>query len=369
MDKRKIGTLGSLVAVCAVLAACSSGGGSSSGAGQAAGGASAGGNSGGGSSAGKTPVSFMLANPTITLGHTQLAVAAEQGYFGDNGVAFNLLTSQGTAAVVQAVATGSADLGQADTLAIDTAATKGVSNITAVCSYVAANIYSIAVPANSSVKTVADLKGKRIGVQSLATGAYYNAEVLLNQAGLSPSSATFVTLGSSAALLHALQGGQVDAVATIDTDLGNYKNANFNVRVFQPSGPFQWQWNVVVANNAFLASHKAAVASTCKAIQEGEYFAVNYPAQAVQDYQKYGGDTTGLSDSQAEAEVMARAKPAFKSYPAGKDQWGWMNTGQMQSLANLYKSLKLYTDTPTVSSLYSDELIPQMQFSTSSIKP
>ena len=60
---------------------------------------------------------------------------------------------------------------------------------------------------------------------------------------------------------------------------------------------------------------------------------------------------------------------AFKSYPAGKDQWGWMNTGQMQSLANLYKSLKLYTDTPTVSSLYSDELIPQMQFSTSSIKP
>jgi NitT/TauT family transport system substrate-binding protein len=365
MDKRKIGTLGALVALCAVLAACSSGGGSPSGAGQAAGG----GTSGGAAAPGKTPVSFMLANPTITLGHTQLAVAAEQGYFSANGVAFNLLTSQGTAAVVQAVATGSADLGQADTLAIDTAATKGVSNITAVCSYVAANIYSIAVPANSPVKSVAGLKGKRIGVQSLATGAYYNAEVLLNQAGLSPTDATFVTLGSSAALLHALQGGQVDAVATIDTDLGNYKNANFGVRIFQPSGPFQWQWNVVVANNSFLASHKAAVAATCKSIQEGEYFAVNYPAQAVKDYQKYGGDTTGLSASQAQAEVMARAKPAFKAYPAGKDQWGWMNTAQMQSLATLYKSLKLYTAAPTVSSLYSDQLVPQMQFSTSSIKP
>jgi NitT/TauT family transport system substrate-binding protein len=271
--------------------------------------------------------------------------------------------------VVQAVAAGTADMGQADTLSVDTAATKGVSNITAVCSYVAANIYSIAVPANSPIKTVADLKGKRIGLQSLATGVYYNAEVLLDQAGLSPSDATFVTLGSSAALLHALQGGQVDAVATIDTDLGNYKNANFPVRVFQPSGPFQWQWNVVVANNAFLASHKAAVAGTCKAIQEGEYFAATYPADAVVDYQKYGGDTSGLSASQATAEVMARAKPGFKTYSAGGSQWGWINTSQMQSLANLYQSLKLYSTSPTVKSMYSDALVSRLQFPTSSIKP
>ena len=260
MDRKKIGALCSLIALCAVLAACSSS--ASSGTQQAG---------GGGDAPSKTPVSFMLANPTITLGHTQLAVASEQGYFSDNGVDFSLLTSQGTAAVVQGVAAGTADMGQADTLSVDTAAAKGVSNITAVCSYVAANIYSIAVPADSPIKTVADLKGKPIGVQSLATGAYYNAEVLLNQAGLSPNDATFVTLGSSAAMLHALQTGQIDATATIDTDLGDYKNANFAVRVFQPSGPFQWQWNVVIANNAFLASHKAAVAATCKAIQEGEY--------------------------------------------------------------------------------------------------
>lgn len=358
MYRKQAGALGSLIVLCAAVAACSSSG--SSATGQAAA-------SGGGPS--KTPVSFMLANPTITLGHTQLAIASEQGYFSAAGVDFTLLTSQGTAAVVQAVATGSADMGQADTLAVDTGATKGVSNITAVCSYVADNIYSIAVPANSPIKSVADLKGKRIGLQSLATGAYYDAEVLLDQAGLSPSDATFVTLGSSAALLHALQGHQVDAVATLDTDLGNYKNANFAVRVFQPSGPFQWQWNVVVANNAFLASHKAAVAGTCKAIQEGEYFAVTYPAQAVKDYQEYGGDTSGLTPDQAVTAVMARAKPGFKTYPAGGNRWGWINTAQMQPLANLYQSLKLYGSAPTVAPLYSDALVPQMQFSPSSIKP
>jgi NitT/TauT family transport system substrate-binding protein len=364
MDSKKVGALGSLIALCAVLAACSSG--TSSTASTSSGTGQAGGSSGGSS---KTAVSFMLANPTITLGHTQLAVAAEQGYFSDNGVNFSLLTSQGTAAVVQAVAAGSADMGQADTLSLDTGATKGVNNITAVCSYVADNIYSIAVPASSSIKTAADLKGKRIGVQSLATGAYYNAEVLLDQAGLSPSDATFVTLGSSAALLHALQSGEIDAVATIDTDLGNYKNANFAVRVFQPSGPFQWQWNVIVANNNFLDSHKAAVAATCKSIQEGEYFAATYPASAVEDYQKYGGDTSGLTSTQAVAEVLARAKPGFKTYSAGSNQWGWINTSQMQSLANLYQSLKLYSTAPTVAPLYSDALVSQMQFNTSSVKP
>jgi NitT/TauT family transport system substrate-binding protein len=362
MNGKKVGALGSLIALCGVLAACSS---SSSGSATAATGQAG----GAGGDTPKTSVKFMLANPTITLGHTQLAVASEQGYFSGNGVNFSLLTSQGTAAVVQAVAAGTADMGQADTLSLDTAATKGVSNVTAVCSYVAANIYSIAVPASSSIKTVADLKGKKIGLTSLATGVYYNAEVLLDQAGLSPSDATFVTLGSSAALLHALQGGQVDAVATIDTDLGNYKNANFPVRVFQPSGPFQWQWNVIVANNAFLASHKAAVAGTCKAIQEGEYFAVTYPADAVKDYQAYGGDTTGLTTDQAAAEVMARATPGFKAYAAGGNQWGWINTAQMQSLANLYQSLKLYDTAPTVKAYYSDALVSQLQFSKSTIKP
>jgi NitT/TauT family transport system substrate-binding protein len=367
MDRKMVGALGSLIALCGFLAACGSSG--SSGPGAPAGGTAA---TSGGSAAGDptaTTVRWMLANPSITLGHTQLAAAQEQGYFASNGVNFNLLTSQGTAAVVQSVASGAADMGQADTLAIDTAATKGVSNVTAVCSYVADNIYSISVPANSPIKSVADLKGKRIGMQSLSTGIYYNAEVLLSQAGLSPNDVSFVALGSSAAVLHALQQGQIDAAGTIDNDLGNYENAKLAVRVFQPTGPFQWQWNVVVANNSFLAAHKDAVAGTCKAIQEGEYFAVHYPADAIKDYQKYGGDITGLTDAQTLTAVKARTTSGFRAYPAGNNQWGWMNLSQMQPLAALYKSLKLYDSTPTVDKLYSNDLVPQMQFDASSIKP
>lgn len=367
MDRKKVGALGSLIALCVVLPACSSGGSSSStGAG---GSASSSSGSGNGDSSAKTSVRWMLANPSITLGHTQLAAAQEQGYFADNGVNFNLLTSQGTAAVVQAVASDTADMGQADTLALDTAATKGVNNVTAVCSYVADNIYSISVPANSPIKSVADLKGKKIGLQSLATGVYYNAEVLLSQANLTPNDVTFVALGSSAAVMHALQQGQIDAAGTIDNDLGNYKNVNLAVRTFQPSGPFQWQWNVVIANNSFLAAHKDAVAGTCKAIQEGEYFAAHYTADAVKDYQKYGGDTTGLTDSQAVTAIEARSQAGFKTYSQGNDQWGWMNIAQMQPLAALYKSLKLYDSTPTVDKLYSNDLVSQMQFNPSSIKP
>ena len=86
-------------------------------------------------------------------------------------------------------------------------------------------------------------------------------------------------------------------------------------------------------------------------------FAVTYPTDAVKDYQKYGGDTSGLSTDQAVAEVMARAKPGFKTYSAGGNQWGWMNTSQMQPLADLYQSLKLYSTSPKVASLYSDSLV------------
>ena len=316
-----------------------------------------------------TPVTWVLANPVMTLGHTDISTAEKQGYFKNNGVQFNLVTSPGTAAVIQDVASGSADMGQADTLSLDTALTKGVNNVTAVCSYVEDNIYSLVVKQGSGIKSAADLAGKTIGLTSEATGVYYNAKAMLADAGVSLSNVTFAVLGSEAAVINALANGTINAAADIDSYLPSYAQQGIAINDLQANGVFQWQWNVVVANKSFLQAHPAAVAGICKAIQEGQYIAVNNPQVAISDYVAEGNSISGLTNAQVLASIGARASNGYKTWTLGKNQWGWMNLSEMQPLANEYQTLGLFSAAPNVTSAYTNKLVPEMQFQATSIDP
>ena len=316
-----------------------------------------------------TPVTWVLANPVMTLGHTDISTAEKQGYFKNDGVQFNLVTSPGTAAVMQDVASGSADMGQADTLSLDTALTKGVNNVTAVCSYVEDNIYSLVVKDGSGITSAAGLAGKTIGLTSEATGVYYNTEAMLADAGVSLSKVTFAVLGSEAAVINALANGTIDAAADIDSYLPSYAQHGIATNDLQATGVFKWQWNVVVANNSFLKAHPAAVAGTCKAIQEGQYIAVHDPTVAISDYVAEGNSISGLTNAQVMADIGARADVGYRTWSQGKNQWGWMNISEMQPLANEYQTLGLFSAAPNVKSAYTNSLVPMMQFQATSIDP
>lgn len=310
-----------------------------------------------------TDVVFMVANPVINLGHTQLAVAQEMGYYEEGNVEVEYLTSDGTVAAVQAIATGSADMAQSDTLAIDAALAQGVDNVVAVCSYVANNIYYIVVPEDSDIESIADLEGARIGLSSLATGVFYSARVTLENEGIDPETGVeFVTIAEPAAQLNALETGDVDALSIIDVSVGTFENQGVDLRTFQAGGPMQWQWNVVVVNRDFLEANREAVASVCRGIQMAQHFVVTSPEAAVAAFADWGGDTGGVAEELATNVVRNRAEPGFKTYPEGDDKWGWMNVDQMDELAALYLELGLLESEVDVSGAYTNDLIDDMQF-------
>ncbi|XAH21744.1 ABC transporter substrate-binding protein [Xylophilus sp. GW821-FHT01B05] len=65
-------------------------------------------------------------------------------------------------------------------------------------------------------KTLADLKGKRIGVTSPGSSTNMAINLLLTQAGLKPSDVTFVGVGAAGEALEALRSGQIDAISNVD---------------------------------------------------------------------------------------------------------------------------------------------------------
>lgn len=71
--------------------------------------------------------------------------------------------------------------------------------------------YSIAVPTNSSIHSLADLKGKVLGILPKATAAYSAVVTVLESAGVNPQKDLTFSFGSVPTLDQQLVNGEVDA--------------------------------------------------------------------------------------------------------------------------------------------------------------
>src|SRR5260370_36515613 len=80
------------------------------------------------------------------------------------------------------------------------------------------NIYGIAVPVDSPIKTFADLKGKKIGVTSMASAGVIVARALAASNGFNPDKdVTILVAGEAAQTAALLRNKQVDALSQFDT--------------------------------------------------------------------------------------------------------------------------------------------------------
>jgi len=84
------------------------------------------------------------------------------------------------------------------------------------------------------IKSIDDVRGKRVGVTRFGASSYFAALSMLEAGGVKPNEVTFIQNGGVGESFAALQGGRVD-VCMIGYPFGlNAKNAGFNL-LFRPS--------------------------------------------------------------------------------------------------------------------------------------
>ena len=84
------------------------------------------------------------------------------------------------------------------------------------------------------IKSIGDVRGKRVGVTRFGASSYFSALSMLEAGGVKPNEVTFIQNGGVGESFAALQGGRVD-VCMIGYPFGlNAKNAGFNL-LFRPS--------------------------------------------------------------------------------------------------------------------------------------
>src|SRR5882672_11176531 len=84
------------------------------------------------------------------------------------------------------------------------------------------------------IKSISDLRGKRVGVTRFGASSYFSALSMLESGGVKPNEVTFIQNGGVGESFAALTGGRVD-VCMIGYPFGlNAKNAGFHL-LFRPS--------------------------------------------------------------------------------------------------------------------------------------
>jgi NitT/TauT family transport system substrate-binding protein len=137
--------------------------------------------------------------------------------------------------------------------------------------------------ANGNIKTVKDLRGKRIGVPGMGTPPFIFANRVLTANGIDASRDVSWTVFPSGELGLALEKGQVDAVADSEP-IGTLLLASGKVRNVADQAtdaPYKDEYCcAVVVNGKFLANNPKAAAAATRALLKGAKWVETNPAAA-----------------------------------------------------------------------------------------
>ncbi len=165
----------------------------------------------------KRSITLATTSPSA-LPYLPLLVAQQKGFFAQQGLELQISEQQSAARALAAVASGSADIlcgwlenilaapGRA--LALQSFVLLGNSPMMA-----------LGVPIRASgaaPMTLAQLRGRKIGVVALNSPTHTVAWAALSRAGLRASEVSFVSVGSPVGAQAALRSGQIDALVHMD---------------------------------------------------------------------------------------------------------------------------------------------------------
>ena len=164
----------------------------------------------------KTKVSIAVGGKAAFY-YLPLTIAEQLGYFKAEGLEVEISDFAGGSRALQAVVGGSAD--------VVSGAYEHTINLQSKGQKFQAFVLQGRAPAISmgispktmpSYKTVADLKGKKIGISAPGSSTNMVANLILSRAGLKASDVSFIGVGTAAGALSAFRSGQIDAMCNVD---------------------------------------------------------------------------------------------------------------------------------------------------------
>ncbi|MFM6999675.1 MAG: ABC transporter substrate-binding protein [Limnohabitans sp.] len=286
---------------------------------------------------------------------TNLLVEEDKGFFKARGIDLAYVPGAGGGDALRNLLSGQADVAFTDPGSFFTALDKG-EKLRAIYDIYPQNVFNVVSLKSQNILKPADLKGKRIGVYSLASGTRQNLQVLLNQAGLTEADVTVVVTG----LLNfaPLMQGQVDATAATDTGLlvGRQKGLG-GVNVMEIKNHLNISSDFFVVREDTYQQKKDVLKRFLQAYQDSAKWMMQSPEEAAKLAVKVAID--GQNPSMNSDIIRLRNE---SSVSAATDQRGLgaFDMVSLQKGAKAYKTFGVIQRDIQVSDVVSQDLLPSV---------
>ena len=285
---------------------------------------------------------------------TNLLAEPDKGFFKSKGIDLGYVPGNGGGDAIRNLLAGTADIAFTDPGSFFAALDKG-EKLRAIYNIYPQNVFNVVALKSRNIAKPADLKGKTIGVYSLASGTRQNLQVLLHQVGLTEADVTVQVTG----LLNfaPVMQGQVDATAATDTGLfvGLEKGLkDFNVIEVKDSLNVPRDFFVVTQEGyqkrkeelrRFLAAYRDSAAWMIENPEEAAKIAVTRAING--------------KDEAINLGIIKLRNASSISETTAKRGLGHFDLEPLQKAATTFKALGLIQNAIDISQVVSSDLIPQ----------
>ena len=163
----------------------------------------------------------IIAQTKITIGVAAMSprtipliVAQEQGLFAKHGLEARIVLIRGAPTLVASLISGDLEIGYTGGPAVIGAAAQGI--YLRILSSISSRLTHTLI-ANPSIKSAEQLRGKRMGIQSIGGSTWMHTMLALEHLGLDPKrdNVSLLVIGDSVLIGQSLEAGRIDA-ATLD---------------------------------------------------------------------------------------------------------------------------------------------------------
>lgn len=278
-----------------------------------------------------------------------LYVAIEKGYFADQGLDVGIDYSMendntvlvGTGNLTFAIVSGEqVMLARAQSLPVV---------------YVAAwyQQYPVGIVAKTSsgIQSVADLKGKKIGLPGLYGASYIGAIALLDSAGLEQSDVTLDSIGYTQ--VPALIADRDDAVViyTANEPL-QLENQGVDYVLFKTSDAVDLVANGLITNEKTIEENPELVQKMVTAMLQGIQYTIDNPDEAFEICKKYVDNLD--SESAVQKQVLLNSIEQWKT-----DTLGYSNPQAWENMQSIMLQMDLLTQPIDLTKAYTNSFLPQ----------
>jgi NitT/TauT family transport system substrate-binding protein len=247
-------------------------------------------------------VVLAVGTSVLNVGYPMDTLPLSLGYWEEEGYDVDVQPVGASLQAIQQLVAGNADIAQVNAAAIVQSDVTNKLSVRAVMAN-GVNDWAIAVPVNSPIRSLTDLKGKTIGVFSVVTAGVPLLQHSLKQIGTTAKAEgiSFLPLGLGAPPVQALRRGDVDALLYWAPALASFRNAGLELRDIVPP---EWRtypdYSLATLQRTAVTDPDMVVA-IARGVAKATVYAIENPECAVRLHWKRYPDTKpkGVDDASA----------------------------------------------------------------------